>query len=58
MKIVNSAEMREIEGQCESKGIPTSQLMENAGSGVCGGGEGVDGRSHGEECAGTCRAWE
>ena len=31
MKIVNSAEMREIEGQCESEGIPTSQLMENAG---------------------------
>ena len=31
MKIVNSAEMREIEGRCESEGIPTSQLMENAG---------------------------
>ena len=31
MKIVNSAEMREIEGRCELEGIPTSQLMENAG---------------------------
>ena len=31
MKIVNSAEMREIEGRCEAEGIPTSQLMENAG---------------------------
>ena len=31
MKIVTSAEMSEIEGRCESEGIPTSQLMENAG---------------------------
>ena len=31
MKIVNSAEMREIEGRCELEGIPTPQLMENAG---------------------------
>ena len=31
MKIVNGAEMREIEARCEAEGIPTSQLMENAG---------------------------
>lgn len=31
MKIVSSAEMREIEARCESEGIATSQLMENAG---------------------------
>ena len=31
MKIVSSAEMREIETRCESEGIATSQLMENAG---------------------------
>ncbi len=31
MKIVSSAEMREIEDRCEAEGIATSRLMENAG---------------------------
>ena len=31
MKIVSSAEMRDIEGRCEAEGIATTQLMENAG---------------------------
>ncbi len=31
MKIVSSAEMREIEARCEAEGIATAELMENAG---------------------------
>ena len=31
MKIVSSVEMREIEARCESEGISTKELMENAG---------------------------
>ena len=34
MKIVTSAEMRELEERCAEEGIPTSQLMENAGLAV------------------------
>ena len=49
MKIVSGAEMRDIEAQCESEGIATSQLMENAGRAfaeeVRDWGEGVAGKN-------------